>query len=799
MKRLGVLALFVWGCAEPTANVGGFRIDWVETPAAITVFAPDGRELLRTAGRPVEHRASEADWEMSFGSFRVTEEAPEWQGADSLEVVERSAGRVELALGDARVAFTSGADGRLEATFTVPESHNRIRTRFACADTDRFLGFGAQADHVDHRGHLVHSWVSEPGIGKVDDDEPTHADWFLRGTRHASSYPLPVFLSNRGHAFLADTTHRAVFDLCRTSPDAFTVEAWDRTLTVKLFDGPHPAKAVERLTEDIGRQPEANDLALAPWNDAIFGEENVLEVAQLLREHRIPSGALWTEDFRGGAFYGDSYRLHEEWDVDRELYPDVEGLASKLHDLGFRFLAYHNTFLTSTTQVLEEARAAGVVLQHPAGGEYTFTGVKFTETALVDLTHPKAESFVLDRLTKLISYGFDGWMADYAEWQPADAVLADGQSAEAFHNVYARRYHELSSKALAAHDEPNLSTAFGRSGTLRTAPFQPVVWAGDQFTSFDERDGIASVVTMGLNLGLAGISTYAHDIAGYQNALVGPSTKELFFRWTTLGALSPVMRTHHGTSAASNWWFGKDEETIAHFRRWSRFHARLWPYLKVGSKEAHETGLPLMRQLALVAPEHEEAWTIHDAYLFGPSLYVAPVIVEGQTAREAWLPPGSWLRWEAGEALEGARTHTLDVPLTEAGLFARAGAVVPLLPDDFDTLMPAQPPLRDLDDVRARRHLAVFLGADGEAIDLDGTRYELRSRPGTPTDVRIDGAAVPACEGDTVPCVEIDGVGRSVTVRGAKLTEVALRAGDAELAALTVTGALTVEEIVFRY
>lgn len=799
MKRLCALALFACACAEPTANIGGFRIDWVESPAALTVFAPDGREVLRTAGQALEYRSSEAEWEMSFGSFRVTEEALPWQGDGPLEVVERSDGRVELAQGDGRITLASGAEGRLELTFTAPEGANRVRARFACADKDRFLGFGAQADHVDHRGHLVQSWVSEPGIGKVDDDEPNHADWFLRGTRHASSYPLPVFLSNRGHAFLADSTHRVIFDLCKTSPEAFTVEAWDRTLTVKLFDGPHPTKAIERLTQDIGRQPEANDLALAPWNDAIFGEENVLEVARLLREHRIPSGALWTEDFRGGAFYGDSYRLHEEWDVDRELYPDVEGLARKLHAQGFRFLAYHNTFLTSDTRVLEEARAAGVVLQHPAGGEYTFTGVKFSDTALVDLTHPGAEAFVVDRLAKLISYGFDGWMADYAEWQPADAVLADGGSAEAFHNVYARRYHELASKALATHADANLATSFARSGTLRTAPFQPVVWAGDQFTSFDERDGIASVLTMGLNLGLAGISTYAHDIAGYQNATVGPSTRELFFRWTTLGALSPVMRTHHGTSAAQNWWFGKDEETIAHFSRWSRFHARLWPYLKAGAKEAHATGLPLMRQLALVAPEHEEAWTIHDAYLFGPSLFVAPVVVEEQTARDAWLPPGTWLRWEEGAPLEGGRTHTFEVPLTEAGLFAHAGAIVPLLPDDFDTLMPAEPPMRDLDDVRDRRHLAVFLGADGQTSDLDGTRYELRSKPGVPTSVRIGDTTLPDCEGELTPCVDLEASSRRLTVRGSQLAGVTLHAGDSELAALTVTGALLVEELVFRY
>jgi alpha-glucosidase (family GH31 glycosyl hydrolase) len=41
---------------------------------------------------------------------------------------------------------------------------------------------------------------------------------------------------------------------------------------------------------------------------------------------------------------------------------------------------------------------------------------------------------------------------------------------------------------------------------------------------------------MGINLGLAGVSTYGHDIAGYQSATNPPANKELFFRWTALGA-----------------------------------------------------------------------------------------------------------------------------------------------------------------------------------------------------------------------------------------------------------------------
>lgn len=806
MRRALLGAVLLAGCtSDPELALGGFVVRWTEEPPSLTVEGAGGREFLRSTGAFLEHRTTSAEWESSFGSYRVTEGDEPWSGAPTrLRVEEREDDRVVLVLegtgGETTLTVTSARPGQLDLVAQTPAGANRVRAQFACGETDRFLGFGGQSDAVDHRGHKLPIWVSEPGIGKTDEDEPTHTDWMLRGARHGSSYPLPTFLSNRGFAFLADTTRRSVFDVCKADPATWSVEAWDGAVTLRVFDGPAPATALERLTTEIGRQPAANDLALAPWNDAIFGSENVRRIAKLLRDERIPSGLIWTEDFRGGEWEGDSYRLLEEWEVDRHLYPDVEQLAADLHAWGFRFAAYHNTFLVSGTRVAAEASAAGVTVKDGRGAEYSFTGVKFTPTALIDLTHPQATSFVRTRLAALLALGFDGWMADFAEWLPPDGVLASGD-AEALHNEYPRAYHELSTGTLASAANPAWATAFARSGTLRAAPHQPVVWAGDQATTFDRDDGMPTVVTMGLNYGLAGISTYGHDVAGYQTFGVDGVTRELFFRWTTLGALSPVMRTHHGTAPQKNWWFGKDEETLAHFRRWSRLHARLWPYLKLASIEAAQRGLPIMRHLALAHPDDTRMWGVEDAYLFGPSLYVAPVLVQGATAREATLPAGRWLGWDGGAPIEGGATRTFDVPLTEAVLLASAGSIVPMLPDTLDTLAPADPPYVDLDDVRGHRVLVVFAGAAGTTTDLDGTRYELSSASNeAPTSVEANGAALPACsEGGPSACVTVDVERRRAEVRGAALTDVAFRTAAVEVAHLRVTGSLSVDGVVLRW
>ena len=349
--------------------------------------------------------------------------------------------------------------------------------------------------------------------------------------------------------------------------------------------------------------------------------------------------------------------------------------------------------------------------------------------------------------------------------------------------------------------DPATSTYFTRSGSVRDAPNQPVVWGGDQLVSFDPNDGMPSGLMRGLNLGLAGIALYGSDIAGYQNQGLPPSTQELYFRWTTLGALSPVMRTHHGTLAAQNWRFDTTPDTTAHFARWSQFHTDLWPYLRSAAQEAFEHGLPIMRVLPLAYPSDPSVWTIADEYLFGPAILVAPVLTEGATSRSVYLPADLWLPFWSGTPIVGPATDMPNLPITEIGLYARAGSIIPMLPVRLDTLMPVAPDagLITLDDVRDDRVLSVFGGANGTWSDLDGTTYTLTSSANDPViGIKVSGAAVSSCDGGAPPCGDIDTTNRVVTVAGSGLTSVELDTASGS-STLTASGTATVESVTYRY
>ena len=772
-------------------------------------LSPDGelfsvkdgdKVLLASSGgsgaAPVAVRQGRARVETKYGSFRFTDLPGEWTNGARFRWTSRGAGEAagEWLTQEGQVvvkvvAKEAGPGGVSLRYESADAATNRLSLAFRCDAQDRFLGFGAQADGLDHRGHTVAIWTSEPGIGKRMEDDGEPSVWFLEGTRHASSFGLPTWVSNRGYLGVVDAPERTVFEVCSAQQDTFRLEAWGNGLTLYVFAG-EPAVALERATASVlGRPMQPPPVAFAPWNDAVKGPAEVRRVAQLLRERHIPSSALWTEDFRGGTEEATGYRLVEDWDVDRTLYPEPEALAAELADAGFSWQAYFNTFLVEGTPVYEAAQREGHFVQSPDGGAYLFEGVTFKPTGLADLSNPATRAFVKGYLRQALDVGFTGWMADYGEWLPADAVLHSGESAAAAHNRYPVEWAKLNAEVLQERSTDGIQRLYYvRAGFLGSNAVAPVVWAGDQRTSFQPDDGLPTVVPMGLNLGLAGISTFGHDIAGYQSATNPGSSRELFFRWTSLGALSPVMRTHHGIRPDINWRFDKDEETLAHWARWARFHVQLFPWLDGHAALAERTGLPLMRALVLDFPGDARMWTVGDTYQLGRGLLVAPVLTEGATGRSVSLPEGTWVSLDTGERFTGPSEVTVEAPVTEVPLFLRAGTCIPRLPGRVETLLPAAPPVVDLQDVAGERVLLVAPGGDSTFAERDGTTYRVTSAGGGA--LAEGGVALAACAGaEARGCV--DGTGPRPVVRMA--TQGPLRFPGGQLAVEGPARALDVE------
>ncbi len=370
-------------------------------------------------------------------------------------------------------------------------------------------------------------------------------------------------------------------------------------------------------------------------------------------------------------------------------------------------------------------------------------------------------------------------MEDFGEWTPPDSVSADGTTGAEMHNRFPTTYHCAAYRI--AKGLPKPVARFNRSGWTGTAKCSDIVWGGDNTTVWGY-DGLTSAVKEALSIGLSGVSRWGSDIGGYNT--YGPMenlTPELLQRWIEFGAVSAVMRTKGGGLAFPSYhrpqiW---EPESIGIWRTYAKLHTQLNPYLQAADRTYRRTGLPLMRHLALVSPRDPEAVTREDEYMFGPSMLAAPVTEPGVTEKDLYLPRGRWIDfWQTvgfrkrdgafvpsrrSKALRGGREVTVPAPLDRLPLMVRAGAVIPMLPADIDTLSPygkETPGVVRLADRRRRLTLLAFprgrsksaLGAHGRATSKAGRhgwRIDIQGRPGTRYTLR---ASLGALKHRFVPC-----------------------------------------------
>jgi alpha-glucosidase (family GH31 glycosyl hydrolase) len=221
-----------------------------------------------------------------------------------------------------------------------------------------------------------------------------------------------------------------------------------------------------------------------------------------------------------------------------------------------------------------------------------------------------------------------------------DARTADGRDGGATHNRYPTDYH--CAAYVATSGLPLVR--FQRSGWTGAARCAQVVWSGDPTTSWDF-DGLRSVVTTALGMGLSGVSRWGSDIGGFFSLLGPQLTDELLIRWVQLGAVSGVMRTQRDGISIPAYRRPQVEDAaqIDNWRRYTKLRTQLYPYIEAADGEYRRSGLPIMRHLVLAYPDDAAAADREDEFLFGPDLLVAPVLTPGATASEAYLPAGAWV------------------------------------------------------------------------------------------------------------------------------------------------------------
>lgn len=563
-------------------------------------------------------------------------------------------------------------DGLLHVKGRGAEEYNRLWLRFAAEKDEHVMGGGEQFSNLDLRGKLYPVWTREQGVGRNKLTEITRlADCSDGGggDYHTTFFPQPTFVSSRYYFVHLENYDYSELDF--RAEDFHEICLWTTSANYVVGTGESYGEILEKLTAFLGRQPQLPQWALKGiWLGVQGGTDRALELLDKCRRGGIEIPAVWIQDWEGKRITSFGKRLQWDWRWNKEMYPRLDEVISS--DEKTRWMGYINPYLVEGGVLFSEAKEQDFFVKRPDGSDYLFDFGEF-DCGIVDLTNPAAFEWYKNVIkTNLIGMGFKGWMADFGEYLPADAVCFNGESGMTAHNAWPMLWAKCNREAV---DECGLCgdcVFFMRAGAAGSQKYSTLTWAGDQCVDWSEDDGLPSVITAALSLGMSGHGLHTSDIGGYTTLFHLHRDRELMQRWLEFACFTPVMRTHEGNRPDSNIQLYSDDEIIAFAARMSRIHTALVPYMAQCVKENAESGMPVMRPLFFAEPDCCRAYE-RDlfSYMLGGDILVAPVVKPDENMRSLWLPRGSWVHLWTGEEYGGGEV-SVSAPAGKPPVFFRS-------------------------------------------------------------------------------------------------------------------------------
>ncbi len=699
---------------------GAVKVDVNTSPFSIVIRNAQNDVLLESApaALAVTHENDDSTTALVTGWDYYKGDYDPWTQVTKVIAVTSDGQSTVVTLDGAVVTITSDASGVRVATAATDPNVNRVAMSFVLHDDDHFFGLGERFVGADQRGQYRYMWVED----RFGSEDSALSETSPASDRQAEEtyIPIPWMMDPRGFGILEHGTFRTVYHLGDDDPNAYRIESWDKTLDFTVFADADPKNLIADLTSVTGRPPDVPDWILAPRRRADIPVD--AEVARLRAAH-IPTTQIDTA-------------LH--YLPDGIGTTDAKSVTAGIHSHGLKAIAYFCSFISQDYHPLfDDAVASGYLVKKQDGTPYVVFNIPRYE-GIVDFTNPAAVTWYQGLLKQALDDGWDGWMYDFAEYVPQDAVMSNGMSGFEAHDLYPVLYQK------AAHDlleqlKPKDYLFFVRSGFAGTGGNVSMVWGGDADTDYSIGKGLPASLTAALNAGMSGIPLWGSDISGYHYLYNAPPDKDLYLRWTEVGALSADM--HDENEGAGNlptsarWQIWNDQESQDVYRAMAGLHTQLTPYLRLAVNQARATGLPVMRHLYLYFPRDPHVWSLSDEYMLGDSLLAAPIVSRNATSRSVYLPEPEYYDFFSGARVAGG-TITANATLGQTIVFARVGAIVPMLSPDVETLMPATDgsgvvSLADRADVL---YVEMFTGGSTD-ITLDDATKLSQSAPTTAYDI----------------------------------------------------------------
>lgn len=521
-----------------------------------------------------------------------------------------------------------------------------IREMLNVSVGEYLYGFGEKFTPFVKNGQSIEVWNSDGG------------------TCSDQSYKcIPFYVSSRNYGVFVNHPEKVEFEAASEVVSKVSFAVQGERLEYFLFGGGSIADVLTAYTDLTGKPALPPAYTFGLWLSTSFttsyDEKTVNSFIDGMEQRRIPLevfhfDCFWMKEFEWCSFQWDS-----------RMFPNPQGILSRLKAKGLKICVWINPYIGQKAPVFKECMEKGYFIKNPDGSVFQIDAWQ-PGLAILDFTNPAARNWFADKIRKLVSLGVDAIKTDFGERIPTEVTYFDGSDPYRMHNYYTYLYNKTVFEALQSCKGEKNACLFARSATAGGQKF-PVHWGGDCISSYES---MWETLRGGLSLCLSGFGFFSHDISGFE----ATGTPDLYKRWTAFGLLSTHSRYHGNSSYRVPWNF--DEESCDVSRHFANLKGRLMPYLFANAVKTHETGVPMMRAMAVDYGNDRNTLTIDTQYLLGDSLLVAPIFNPEGIGRFYLPVGGTWTDIQTGENLPGGSWYERKYDYFGLPLYARPNSIL---------------------------------------------------------------------------------------------------------------------------
>jgi alpha-glucosidase (family GH31 glycosyl hydrolase) len=458
-------------------------------------------------------------------------------------------------------------------------------------------------------------------------------------------------------------------DLDSKKDNTLTYETISGRKTYQVIVGDSWLDMVNNYTDLTGKQPMPPRWAFGNFSSR-FGYHSQQETEHTIakfKEEQIPVDAIILDLY----WFGKTVKgAMGNLAVDKDSFPDMKGMVSRLKDKGVKTVLITEPFVLTTSNRWEEAVKKEVLAKDSLGNPFKYD-FYFGNTGLIDIYNPKGEQWFWNRYKEIIDLGVKGMWGDLGEPEvhPSKLIHATG-TADEVHNIYGHDWARLVFEGYQREypkDRPFILMRAGYSGSQR---YGLIPWSGDVSRSWG---GLQSQPEISLQMGMQGIGYMHSDLGGFAGANLDD---ELYTRWLQYGVFQPIFRPHAQEDVPSEPVF-RSKKAKALAKSAIELRYKLLPYnYNIAYQNSHE-GTPLMRPLLFEEPTKKQLNSLSSTYLWGHDFLITPILKPEETQVEVYFPENNiWFDFYSDERIEGGQTNTVFTNEISIPTYVRAGAFI---------------------------------------------------------------------------------------------------------------------------